>query len=171
MKCKQGALQLIDEIIDTLDVISDDIYTTSIDIFEGVTIGRHFRHIFDFFNCLAIQCEHDHIDYAQRERDAVIETNKEVSIQHFSNLKTSVEGLVESKVLSVYADFKSEDGSRPEVKTTVGRELMYAYDHAIHHLAIIKMGLQSVDPSIPIKKDLGVAASTTFHQYAIVHGH
>lgn len=171
MKCKEGALQLIDEIIEALNVIPQDIYVGSIDLFDGVTIGRHFRHIYDFFNCLTTQCEHDQVDYAQRERDTVIETNKEISIEHFSNLKLSVQDLEESKVLSVYADFKSDDGSRPEVKTTVGRELMYVYDHAIHHLAIIKIGLQSVDPTLPIKKNLGVAASTTFHQYAIVHGH
>ena len=171
MKCKQEALHLIDEIIETLDVIPAEAYTSSIDLFEGITIGRHFRHVYDFFNCLMTQCEHDHVDYAQRERDIVIETNKDVATKHFSNLKAGISKLEEDKVLNVYADFAVEDGTRPTVKTTIGRELMYAYDHAVHHLAIIKIGLHSIDPTLPIKKGLGVAASTTFHQYATTHGH
>lgn len=171
MQCKQGALQLIDEIIETLNIIPTEAYAASLEVFEGSTLGKHFRHIHDFFNCLITQCEHEHVDYAKRKRDETIEGQKDSAITHFSHLKSSINKLDESRVLKVYADFTLDDGSRPAVQTTIGRELMYAYDHAVHHLAIVKIGLQSIDPMLPFKKDLGVAASTTSHTYAVVHGH
>ena len=171
MTCKQGAIQLIDEIIETLDIIPTNAYASSLEVFEGSTLGKHFRHIHDFFNCLVTQCDHNHVDYAKRKRDQTIESQKDIAIKHFSNLKSSIHVLDESRVLKVFADFTLDDGCRPEVQTTIGRELMYAYDHAVHHLAIVKIGLQSIDPTLPIKKDLGVAASTTSHSYAAVHGH
>ena len=170
MKCKQGAAQLIDEIINTLTIIPEESYSSSLEVFDGGTLGKHFRHIHDFFSCLITQCEHNHVDYAKRKRDVTIENQKDSAIKHFDLLKSELSELDESKVLKVYADFMLQDGSRPEVQTTIGRELMYAYDHAVHHLAIVKIGLQSIDPSLPIKKDLGVAASTTSHQYASVNG-
>ena len=52
------------------------------------------------------------------------------------------------------------DDERPVYISSMGRELQYAFDHAIHHLAIIRMGLETHFPEIPVDKDLGVAPST-----------
>ncbi len=171
MNCKQGAVQLIDQIISTMHLITEDQYVTPLDIFNGSTLGKHFRHIHDFFTCLLEQCNNRKLDYAVRKRDRNIEENKSYAIDQFSNIKETLSGLQENQTLKVYADFTLKDGSRPLVNTSLGRELMYAYDHAVHHLAIVKIGLKSIDPSIPLNEEMGIAASTINHQYAITHGH
>jgi len=38
--------------------------------------------------------------------------------------------------------------------------LLFFYDHAIHHLAIIKIGLLCHFPHVQAEKDLGVSPST-----------
>ena len=44
------------------------------------------------------------------------------------------------------------------------RELMYGYDHAIHHLALIRIGFESVH-TIQLPSYFGVARSTlSFHK-------
>ena len=171
MNCKEGAVLLIDQIIDTIQLIPGDSYSKPLDIFNQSTFGKHFRHIYDFFFCLSNQCQYKEVDYAARNRESKIESDREYVIKSFASIKDLIGKLNEDEEISVYADFELSDGDRPKVKTTIGRELMYAYDHAVHHLAIIKIGLKSLDPSIPIDETLGVAASTTQHHYELAHDH
>ena len=41
---------------------------------------------------------------------------------------------------------------------------MFAYDHALHHLAIIKMGLLSAFPQIKVDENMGVSPATLKNQ-------
>lgn len=169
MKCTDGAILLIDQIIDTIGVIKDDEYDRSLDVYNGSTMGKHFRHIFDFFNCLLIQKDNETVDYCLRKRDDQLETNRLYAIERFNLLKQNIQGLDESQPLVVHADFEISEGVRPKVHTTVGREVMYAYDHAVHHLAIVKIGIKTINPDADINKNMGVAASTIRHQHALNH--
>ncbi|MGY8901828.1 MAG: hypothetical protein ACKVI1_04480, partial [Flavobacteriales bacterium] len=47
-----------------------------------------------------------------------------------------------------------------DIDTTVERELVYCMDHAIHHLAIIKISLIESGVDLKMEADLGVASST-----------
>jgi len=171
MNCKRGAINLIDQIINVIEMIPEGQYALPLDIFNGSTLGKHFRHISDFFDCLINQCDCALVDYASRNRDNDIEEIPEYAISKFGHLKGQIEKLNEEETLKVYADFQLEDGTRPVVTTTIGRELMYAYDHAVHHLAIVKIGLKSNNPDVQIPQSLGVAASTIKHQFEVSHGH
>ena len=171
MNCKEGATQLIDQIVETIQLIQESDFSRSMPVFNGSTLGKHFRHIFDFFICLVDQCNCSELDYARRKRDPLIETNKEHAIQSFRTVQKAISQLDEGENITVYADFELSDGSKPSVTSSIGRELMYAYDHAVHHLAIVKIGLKTLDPEFPIDDHLGVAASTVRHQFELTHGH
>ena len=171
MNCKQGALQLIDQIIEVIGMVPHGHYAQPMDVFSGSTLGKHFRHIYDFFLCLSEQCDDKEIDYASRSRNPEIEEDPFYAIERFRAIQRDLGNLEESTSLSVYADFSLPDGTRPSVSTTIGRELMYAYDHSVHHLAIVKIGLREIDPALPLSRDIGVAASTIAHQYVSAHGH
>ena len=171
MNCKEGVIQLLDQITNIIQVIPDQDYPQQMEIFNNSTLGKHFRHIYDFFNCLINQCNCDEVDYAKRQRDAMIESDPSYAISHFEGLKEDISNLNEDLDIEVYTDFELPDGQRPKVRSTIGRELMYAYDHAVHHLAIVKIGLKIVHPDLPLSKDVGVAASTIKHQYEVSHGH
>ncbi|MEY3050905.1 MAG: hypothetical protein RLY31_690 [Bacteroidota bacterium] len=70
-----------------------------------------------------------------------------------------------SIAVRVATDFTGQsDKERTEVDSTVGREMMFAHDHAIHHLAIIRMGLQHAAPDIRLDATLGYAAATVSYQ-------
>ena len=164
MTCKNGAISLIDTIIDTISSIDDRLFYQSLDIYNGSSFGKHFRHIHDFFHCIIEQVNNPQLDYCDRCRDSHIENDKLNSIASFEALKRDISILNEEQIMTVKADFELENGERPEVKTSIGREIMYAYDHAVHHLAIVKIGLNKHCPELDINQNLGVAASTIRHQ-------
>ena len=78
----------------------------------------------------------------------------EIIAQKVENLE------VEHQVMVCSSFIADESVALKSISSSVGRELMYAYDHAIHHLAMIKIGMQIDFPMIEISKNLGVAPST-----------
>ncbi len=165
MNCKTGAVRLIDQIISTIELIDSQDYDRELELYNGSTLGKHFRHIYDFFNCLLQQCECQLVDYCQRDRDAQIESDMDYAKRSFESLKDGLQNIDEDQVITVKADFELEPGVRPVVQTSIGREVMYAYDHAVHHLAIVKIGLRDLYPDKPFDQNMGVAASTIRHQH------
>ena len=164
MDCKKGTSQIIEQMIELLEKINVDNYSEQLQLFNGSSIGQHFRHILDFYTCLCNGAIKERVDYAKRERDVLIETNPLYAVEIFKKIQQTTNELEEERIIEVVADFSSESNTtRPLVKSTVGRELMYAYDHAVHHLAMIKMGLKVVSPCLEIDKNIGVAPSTIKH--------
>lgn len=164
MNCKQGTDIIIQQMTDLLEKIEDEAFRQPLQLFNGSSIGQHFRHIVDFYNCLVIGALDGRIDYANRQRDTRVETETAYAIQKLNEFAKQVNQLPEEKPVEILADFSSDlNESRPVVLSTVGRELMYAYDHAVHHLAMIKMGLKAALPSVEVDPSLGVAPSTLKH--------
>lgn len=164
MDCKQGTNLIIEQMIELLEKINPENYGQPLQLFNGSSIGQHFRHILDFYTCLCNGIPVGRVDYAKRERDVYIETSPQYAIEVFKKILENANELQENELIEVVADFSSDlNTERPVVQTTIARELMYAYDHAVHHLAMIKMGLKVVSPNLEINKEIGVAPSTVKH--------
>jgi hypothetical protein len=54
------------------------------------------------------------------------------------------------------------------VDTNYTRELVYNIEHAVHHMAIMKIGIREVAPYVTLAPDFGIAASTIRHKEASV---
>jgi hypothetical protein len=93
------------------------------------------------------------VDYAARKRNLLYEDNPALAAEAFSAFLEQIEAYSDTLPLSVCAEFGSE--VRPVYSSTVGRELLFIYDHAIHHLAIIKIGLNCQFPHISTDRHLG----------------
>lgn len=162
MNCIEGTQDIIRQINLLLRHLDGEAFSRPLELFNGGTLGQHFRHILDFYLCLLRDLPTGTVDYADRERDPSIEKDPEQTLQLFNRIAAAVRELEEEKPLVVRADFSAESmvGQRPELSSSIGRELMFAYDHAVHHLAIIRMGLQVAFPSFPMHENLGIAPST-----------
>ena len=164
MNCKQGTDIIIGQMIELLGKLDQTSYAKPLQLFNGSSIGQHFRHIIDFYGCVNQGIGEGRIDYAKRQRDLRVETEPDYATGVLTGLNQSLALIEESTSIEVVADFSSElNEQRPVVQSTHGRELMYAYDHAVHHLAMIKMGLRVACPEVQIDKNLGVAPSTVKH--------
>jgi hypothetical protein len=172
MNCKQGTDIIVRQITDLLGRLDADTYSRPLQLFNGSSIGQHFRHILDFYGCLSRGVDEGRVDYARRERDLLVETEPAYAAGIFEQCLQRIMDMDEAGEVEILADFSSElNEERPLLRSTVGRELMYAYDHAVHHLAIIKMGLKVAFPSVKTDQSLGVAPSTLKHWKESGHHH
>ena len=165
MNCKDGNNLIIRQIDDLLHQVDSELYARPLDLFNGSTIGQHIRHILNFYQALVSGAENGIIDYADRERDPRIEQDPGYARASFQVITRKISDLDEERHLPVRADFFPDDAVlRPMVQSSVGRELMFAFDHAVHHLAIVKIGLQVAQPDLQLQEELGVAPSTIKYQ-------
>lgn len=161
MDCIQGTQHISRQIAHLLGLIPDEAYSRPLPVFNGSTLGQHFRHIFDFYDCLFRSAPSGEVDYAARRRDSRVESDPQYARSLFGLLEQQVQGLEDAQHIQVRADFSTLPGAvRPFVASSVGRELMFAHDHAIHHLALIRIGLAEALPGLQLDEKLGVAPST-----------
>lgn len=161
MTCKEATLNMASQIKTLLQEMDAADYARPLEIFKGSTLGQHFRHIIDFYRCLLRDVNQGIVDYGDRERETDVETDPGYAIHALNEITGKIELLQEQQSLQVRADFSThESEGRPLVFSSIGRELMFAYDHAVHHLAIIRIGLRVALPDLLFDENLGVAPST-----------
>lgn len=143
-----------------LDQLTDAQYSSPCVALSGGRIGQHVRHVIEFFQCLLRGYETGEINYDIRWRDQAIEADKEFAKQCLSDIVSSIDQPDKSMVL--YANFGTE--AKPSmIPTTFYREIVYNIEHAIHHMAIIRIGIAEVS-AITLPHEFGVASSTLKYQ-------
>lgn len=158
---KEETVQFLEQIIACIEKLDAKAYAQPLEVFNQSTLGQHFRHIYDFYLCMAEGAEQGLIDYAARKRDPNIELLPEKAVESFRNIQGRLLALEPEQFLRVIPDsYEGKAGAAQSVASSIGREMMYAYDHGIHHLAIIKIGVKTAFPGIMLPEDLGVAPST-----------
>ncbi len=163
MNCIEGLRVVFGQMDQLLAQLSPQAYTCPLAVFGGSTLGQHFRHIIDFAQCLLRDvAQNAPVDYAARTRDAHLECEPTQARAVLAKLIEAFEDADEHQTILVRADFLSIDSEvqRPVVSSTVGRELMFVHDHAVHHLAMIRMGIRAAFPDIRLNPAIGVAPAT-----------
>jgi len=165
MNCIDGNIRVLRQIEEVIALLDAETYARPLDLFDGSSIGQHMRHILNFYQSLLTGIGEGLVDYARRERDPRMETDPRFMENLLSTIEASLQQMDENQPLRVRADFLPDEGEdRPVVESSAGRELMYAFDHAVHHLAIIRIGLRIVLPECGISEELGIAPSTIKYQ-------
>lgn len=158
MKAKTALLTIIRQINHLIVQLPPEDYRTPLPEFKNNSLGQHFRHILEFFQCLEQGVSIGTVDYAARNRNPLYESNPELAAAAFEAFSARLSLFDSALPMAVRAEFGSDD--RPCYDSTVGRELLFVYDHAIHHLAIVKIGLTCRFPHLAVEEDLGVSPST-----------
>jgi hypothetical protein len=166
MNSKQGNAAIITQIRLLLDQLPQPAYTLPLEVLHGSSVGQHFRHILDFYQCLLRDIPSGTVNYAHRDRNPLMESLPEAAGEMFEKLSNAIQDLDDSGPLTVLGDFSAqvEDDQRPALHSSVGRELMYAHDHAVHHLALIRIGIKEAAPGIGFDPHLGYAPATVQHR-------
>ena len=157
MQLQQAVNNVFVQLSATLDQLSQEQYVQPCQSLLNATIGQHVRHIIELFQCLEIGYDEGLVNYEKRKRDAVIESSKDFA----NNLLREVhQGLDRpNKVLNLEACYE-EDSSNPIIiATNFYREIAYNLEHTIHHMALIRVGINEV-AEIELPAEFGVASST-----------
>ncbi len=151
---------------DLLAQLAPSVYTRPLALFHGSTVGQHFRHILEFYTCLLEGAAAGQVDYSSRKRNAVLSENTAAATAVLEYVADKIGHLDEQQLLRIESEFSEHetDSERAFYTSSMGRELQYAFDHAVHHLAIIRMGIETHFPEVPVDPELGVAPSTLKYQ-------
>lgn len=171
MLIKTNAGYIFEQLQCLLQYLTDEQYVSSPDIFSGASVGKHYRHIIEFFQCVAVSGATDTICYDNRARDVRIESSRQVATSLLAELKHELAEIDNQHKLTLIGNLAAkEETADVYIGTTLFREFHYAVEHAIHHMAIIKMGVSQSFPGVEMPADFGVAPSTLRCQQSVVSG-
>jgi hypothetical protein len=157
MQLQQAVNNVFVQLSATLDQLNQEQYVQPCQSLLNATIGQHLRHIIELFQCLENGYDEGLVNYEKRKRDIVLETDKELATALLGEIHRGLDR--PNKVLNLEACYE-EDSANPIVLTTnFYREIAYNLEHTIHHMALIRVGINEVaDISLPA--EFGVASST-----------
>jgi len=131
-------------------------YSKSLELLDGNTIGKHIRHVYELYDELLNGIAQNEVNYDQRKRNLQIESDPIFACNFANEISVKLRDLESDLLLNLCSNF----GESVKVNTSLGRELAYNIEHAIHHMAIIKICLSHYFPYVSLPENFGVAYST-----------
>ncbi len=159
-----AAIELLTQGESLLNSLDPEKYGGRVPVVFNASIGGHYRHCLDHFFCLFNGYSRGVIDYDHRERDCRLEQDPghalEATRQVLAGLHAMEPARLDQPVIT-RCEVSYEPGDPPVTVSSLGRELVYAIAHGIHHYAMISViaRLQNID----LPAHFGVAPSTVAH--------
>ncbi|MBC7426727.1 MAG: DinB family protein [Bacteroidia bacterium] len=154
---KEISKKQLSELKSILNQIVDSDYSRTIGVLENSTIGRHVRHILEFYECLFISNTSDIICYDDRKRNLLLEKNVRFVCDYIDEIIDYIEKADVNKRLLLKCKY---EGSEKTMETSLFREMTYNIEHTVHHLAIIRIAISSELKYIDLSGTFGYADST-----------
>lgn len=167
MNVNLACAHILSQLTDLVAQISESDFVKPSDQLSQSTIGQHLRHTLEFFICFERGYQHGVVNYDKREHDKQIECDKYIALGTIGRIEEFVRSF-EEKELKLEVGYDLSQDEFITINTTAMRELVYNIEHAVHHMAIIKIGIREVASYVNLPKDFGVAASTIrYHEAAV----
>lgn len=157
----EGILQ---QLSDTVLQLTETDFVKPSNTLSGSTIGQHLRHTLEFFICLENGFEKGVVNYDKRAHDKLIESDKFIAIAAIQRIKDFISRQPEDKSMLLEVGYDPASEECVTIHTNYFRELTYNIEHAVHHMAIMKIGIREAAPYVTLPHDFGVAVSTIRHK-------
>jgi hypothetical protein len=163
MNVIQACTHILTQLGNLVSAIRPEDFSRPSETLNKSTIGQHLRHTLEFFFCLETGSGTGTVNYDRRGHDKLIETDKFLAMAAIDHIRSFVESQHGERSLMLEATYGMDENHEVVVETNLTRELVYNIEHAVHHMAIMKIGIKEVAPYISLPSDFGVAASTIRH--------
>lgn len=148
--------QQLHSLANLLAILNDEQYKHQITHLGKASIGGHTRHIIELLQCAINGYETGTVDYVNRHRNLDLENNKHLALAVLEQLEKQI--VRSDKQLKMVVE-EMEEVTSLNITTTYFREVVYNTEHAIHHLALIKVALIEMKLDL-VNDDFGMAYST-----------
>jgi uncharacterized damage-inducible protein DinB len=165
MHLHHACTHILSQLITLVERIDVSDFTRPVDSLSQSTIGQHLRHTLEFFMCFQQGYENGIVNYDRRAHDKLIESDPYVALAAINSILKFVSRL-EERSLKLEVGYDLDSDQFVTIDTTSTRELVYNIEHAVHHMAIIKIGVREIAPYLNLAKDFGIAASTIRYKEA-----
>lgn len=159
-----SAKEILIQLSEVIRQFSESDFTKRTNALNNASVGQHVRHIIEFFTCLQAGYVNNRVNYDLRAHDQSIESDPILSLKLIRDILKFIESSPEDKPIQLETAYHEQENHWITVSTTFKRELAYVIDHAIHHMAMIRMGISSVASEVNLDECFGVAYSTRRHQ-------
>ena len=143
-------VSIMQELIGLLRDLKSSDYTLQLPVLSNATIGQHVRHSIEMYQCLLSGYHFGEVEYEKRKRDLVIEESCEYAIDCLQTILDQHQHA--DKTMQLLCEGETYHSS-------FNRELLYCNEHAIHHMALLKVGLKEFGDYV-VNENFGVAPST-----------
>jgi uncharacterized damage-inducible protein DinB len=164
MKLVYACNEILQQLLDLVVSISDEDFSKPSTALSNATVGQHLRHTIEFYVCLEQGYHYGTVNYDRRNHSREIETNRQLAIDTLKDIMQFVETMEDNKPLHLQVSYELDKDSFQTLETTSTRELVYNIEHAVHHMAIMKIGVREVASYITLPASFGIAASTIRHK-------
>lgn len=145
------------QLSESLNQLSPAEYAQPSAILFNATIGQHVRHIIELFQCLEKGYSEGVVNYEKRKRDYRIETDKNLAADLLKDIYHKLDK--PNKNFTLEAEDYEDAVETVSIPSNYYREIAYNLEHTIHHMALIRVGINEVS-AISLPAEFGVAYST-----------
>lgn len=163
-----ACLQILDQLESVVEQLQPADFSKPSPALSGSTVGQHLRHTLEFFLCLQKGFDDAIINYDKRGHDKLIESDRFLALATIQQIRSFVQSKQTDKAMQLEVGYERHSETSTTIATNYFRELTYNIEHAIHHMAIMKIGVREVAPYVKLAPHFGVAVSTVRYQEAIV---
>lgn len=160
MSLHHSAIGLLSQINSVISQLSDHQYKQALPVLSDSSIGQHVRHTLEFFLCLMDGHHENRLNYDNRNHDPFIEQETALARSIIESIMDFLKKEPQDAALVMEANYALEHEAPVEIPSSFYRELAYNIEHAIHHMALIKVGIKAAFPGIALPGHFGVASST-----------
>lgn len=161
----QSAISLLEQLQKVNSQLSNDQFTKPLGVLSGNSIGQHMRHTLEFFLCLMDGNSFSEINYDERKHDEYLESDVKLTQKVIQSIIEFLRTYPEDREVDFIANYSLKADQNIVIKSTLYREIAYNIEHAIHHMALIKIGINALSQNIFLPEHFGVASSTVrYHQ-------
>jgi uncharacterized damage-inducible protein DinB len=157
MQLQHAIRKTFRQLAEILDQLSDAQFIQPSKTLFGASIGQHIRHIIEVFICLEKGYASGQVSYDKRSRDRRIETDagfaKDLLFEIAHNLDKA------DKALLLECSSETESNETTWLQTNYHRELLYNLEHTVHHMALIRVGVNEIS-AVEVPQEFGMAAAT-----------
>ena len=161
---QDSATELLNQLKLIVQKCDDRDFTRALPELSNSTFGQHVRHTLEFFLCLFDANNEGAINYDNRKHDKFIETDPVLAISVIESIQKFLAANTEDFAISFEANYTLEEGVMQKMSSSFYRELAYNIEHAIHHMALLKVAVNQTLSYIELPADFGVATSTIRYQ-------
>jgi hypothetical protein len=163
MQLQQAIQNVFVQISESLEQLTEEQYCYKSTILFGASIGQHVRHVIELFQCLENGYNSGLINYEKRKRDYSIETDKNLANHLLKSIALTLNK--DNKELVMEAVYDEHATPTISIATNYYREIAYNLEHTVHHMALIRVGINEV-ANIVLPDSFGLASSTIKYRVA-----
>ena len=163
------SIEIIEQGQAYLHNVSNANYTQIVEPYFISSCGGHMRHIIDHFSALQTAGASQKVNYDARARGSEIELHPDKALKRLNDIAQWLGTLNDTQLratVEVSSEISVSTQTIERTNSTLGRELLFAGSHAIHHYSMIAIAARIQGDNVDAVFGIAPATATYLRQHS-----